>query len=230
LPIVIYKKFFDLSFPNIPESERYTIETAGLAIAAYERTLFANQSGFQKWLKGDEDAMTNEQKQGAILFFAHNCADCHTGPALNNMEFHAYGVNDLSNGSYSINVTSNDLEHLGRGGFTEIPEDNYKFKVPQLYNLKDSPFYGHGSSFNTIEEIVRYKNEAVSQNPDVPASYLDPTFVPLGLNDDEIADLTAFIETGLYDDRLERYVPDSVPSGACFPNSDATSIDDLGCN
>jgi cytochrome c peroxidase len=106
----------------------------------------------------------------------------------------------------------------------------YKFKVPQLYNLKDSPFYGHGGTLRSIREVITYKNEAVPQKTTVPAAQLAEDFVPLGLTDQEIDALVAFIENALYDPNLDRYVPETLPTGQCFPNADPMSQEDLGCN
>lgn len=224
-----YKHFFDAAFPEIPETERYNKEFAGLAIAAFERTLFANKAPWQYWLKGNHSAMTDQEKRGAILFFGKAaCVDCHTGPALNSMSFHALGMDNLD-GPGVYGNSPDKPENKGRGGFTQKPEDMFKFKVPQLYNMKDSPFYGHGGNFNTIEAVVRYKNNGVAENPDVPESQLSPLFRPLGLDEAEIQDLTAFLETALHDPNLDRYVPQFVPSGFCFPNNDEQSRYDIGC-
>jgi len=227
-----YKNLCDVAFADTPEETRYTIEHAGLAIAAYERTLLANKAPFQQWLKGNKDAMTEKEKAGAILFFDKaKCNSCHTGPALNTMAFEAIGMNDLNSSSETTyGIGSEDQSHLGRGSFTQKEEDNYKFKVPQLYNLKDSPFYGHGSSFRNIREVIAYKNKAEAENEQVPASQLSEHFKPLELSDSEIDDITAFIENALRDPNLNRYVPNSVASGMCFPNNDEISRGDLGCN
>jgi len=226
-----YDEMFDEAFPDIPKAERYTLEYAGLAIAAYERTLFANQAPFQLWLKGDQNAMSEEEKQGAIVFFGKgDCADCHTGPALNSMTFHALGMNDLNECDLPVfKATENSVENLGRGGFTGNTEDNYKFKTPQLYNLKDSPFYGHGSSMNTILQVVEYKNKAIPENPDVPTSQLASSFAPKNLTGEEISQLVAFLEEALYDPNLSRYEPSALPSGFCFPNNDDLSKQHTGC-
>jgi len=78
-----YKQMFDRAFANISASERYTNESAGLAIAAYERTIMASQSPFQKWLRGGTIWMSDEEKAGGILFFGKgNCVSCHNGPGL----------------------------------------------------------------------------------------------------------------------------------------------------
>lgn len=223
-----YKKYFDIAFADISEENRYNRETAGLAIAAYERTLLANEAPFQRWLRGERDAMTPTQKRGAALFFGKaNCGSCHKGPALNEMAFYALGMDDLNGPGVYGGV--DDATEKGRGGFTGKEEDMYKFKVPQLYNLKDSPFYGHGGTFRSIREVIEYKNEAIPAKSTVPSSQLAEDFKPLGLTADEINAITAFLQNGLYDPALDRYLPAYLPSGFCFPNNDDRSRQETGC-
>lgn len=227
-----YKQMFDAAFPNSSANERYTLQNVGLAIAAYERTVLSNQAPFQKWLQGEKDAMNETEKLGAILFFGEaGCADCHNSPALNSMEFHALGLKDLVDcPEETFKTTPDNPQNLGRGGFTGNTLENYKFKVPQLYNLKDSPFYGHGASIRSIREMVEYFNNGAAENPNVPSSQLAQEFIPLNLTNQEISQITAFLETALYDDNLKRYEPESLPTGNCFPNNDPLSRNDLGCN
>ena len=223
-----YKEMFDNVYGTYETDEQTLKELTGLAIAAYERTLFSNEAPFQKYLKGDQSAMTEEQKKGAILFFGKaNCVSCHTGPALNSMEFHAIGMHELK-GENTFNTEGEKGERLGRGGFTGDPNDNYKFKVPQLYNLTDVGFLGHGGNFNTVQEVIEYKNEAVAQNSEVPNEQLASAFEPLNLSAEEIQQLTTFVEEALYDPNLVRYVPESIPSGNFFPVNDPDSQDDTG--
>ena len=211
---------------------RYDREHAGLAIAAYERSILANQAPFQLWLNGNSNAMTAQEKEGAILFFGKaNCASCHNGPSLANMEFYALGMKDLfENQEATYGTDANSNENQGRFSFTKREEDKFKFKVPQLYNLADSPFYGHGSSFHSVRDVVVYKNKAVKENPNVPDSQLAEQFKPLGLSESEIDAITTFIEHGLRDPNLLRYQPLSIRSGNCFPFNDPQSRVDLGCN
>lgn len=229
-----YKEMFDNAFGDWPTDERYSREAAGLAIAAYERTLLATRAPFQQWLKGDQMALSEQELRGALVFFdlnKGNCVSCHTGPALNSMEFHGLGMNDLhlvAEDVFKVTETSNAVN--GRGGFTGRSEDMFKFKVPQLYNLSDSPFFGHGSSFRSVKAVVEYKNEAVAEKSTVPQSQLAAEFVPLGLTTSEINDLTAFLESALHDPDLKRFVPDALPSGNCFPFNDEASRSELGCN
>jgi len=224
-----YKDLFDNAFPNINESERYSRLNAGLAIAAYERTLLSNEAPFQLWLKGDETAMSDDELQGALLFFDKgNCYACHSGPGLNGMSFHALGMKDLEGANVMTEIDEDTKK--GRGGFTGNAQDDYKFKTPQLYNLKDVGFFGHGSSFKSIRDIVIYKNNAKHENTNVSEGNLSPMFIPLNLTEAEVDLLTSFVEKSLYDANLKRYIPDTLPSGNCFPNADTQSSIDMDCD
>jgi cytochrome c peroxidase len=224
-----YEDLYQAAFGTLSNDTVMSNVYAGLAIAAYERTLLATKAPFQKWLNGDVTALSAKQKEGAILFFGKaECYTCHNGPALSSMDFYALGMKDLDGpGVYLVN---DPTIKLGRGGFTGNSADDYKFKVPQLYNLINSRFYGHGASFHSVEEVIRYKNNATSENLAVPAGQLAAGFHPLHLSSEEIEAITDFIEHGLYDADLKRYVPANIPSGNCFPNNDYRSAHDRGCN
>jgi len=226
-----YKQYFDDAFGDLPAAERYTNLAGALAIAAYERTLLPNEAPFQKWLRGNSNALTPKQLEGAQLFFGEGkCTDCHAGPALNKMEFAAIGMKDLYQSSErTFRTDAENVENKGRGGFTKRAEDMFKFKIPQLYNLHDSPFYGHGASFTNLFDLIKYKSIANPENENVPLSQIDPRFTPLGLSEDEIDALTEFIAFGLRDDNLQRYVPTALPSGSCFPNADDLSQYEMEC-
>jgi cytochrome c peroxidase len=225
-----YKGFFDMAFPEFPEEERYTQLTGSLALSAYLRTVMTQEAPFQKWLRGDHNAMTEQQKRGALLFFSKGkCYTCHEGPALNANEFYAVGVKDLYETGEAFFTGENDFRNFGRGDFTGREEDMFKFKVPQLYNLKDAAFYFHGSSKRSLREVVEYFNKGVPENPRVPSANIAPQFHPLYLSEQEVNDLTEFLEHGLFDPNLQRYTPMELPSGNCFPNGDQLSKVDMGC-
>jgi len=228
-----YVALFEAAFPD--GSEDHTVDAAK-AIAAFERTILANEAPFQEWLKGDDSAMNSDEIAGVTLFFGKaGCGSCHTGPGLSSkagasedeMCF-AIGFADFDPNHPQITGSVDAASSKGRGGFTREEADNYKFKVPQLYNLTETSIFGHGASFTSVREVVAYKNAAVSQKS-LPASTFDPRFVSLGLTDEEIDQITTFLETGLYDHNLERYVPTSLPSGNCFPVNDSIAKADLGC-
>ena len=225
-----YTFLFDQVFADVPVEERYTIATASLAFSAYIRTILANRAPFQDWLKGDREALGYEEKKGAILFFEKaQCIQCHYNQNLGSSEFHALGVTDMDQ-IPSYNTSPDDRRNLGRGGFTLQPEDNYRFRVPGIYNLQGANFYFHGASKTSLRDLVEYKNAAQSENSRVPQDLISSKFKPIGLTEEEKYHLIAFLENGLQDPDLKRYVPTSVLSGNCFPNADEASQLDLGCN
>jgi cytochrome c peroxidase len=221
---VEYQKLFAEAFPDRPyvKAEVEDIKRSGLAIAAYERTLLANEAPFQQWLKGDENAMSQAELRGATTFFTSSCIQCHSGANLATSDFRSVGFVDHPEDFTGLN--------LGRGAATKQAKDDFKFKIPQLYNLADSSPYGHGASFKTIRAVVEYFNEGTPQNLEpVDAGNLSVWFRPLHLSPQTVDDLVLFLETSLHDPNLTRYVPDKLPSGLCFPNNDSISRQMLDC-
>ena len=228
-----YTAMFDAAFPDIPVEERYTRQTAAFAIAAYFRTILTNEAPFQKWLKGDVSAMTDQQKRGAMVFFGKaGCVSCHNSPSLNSDPhlFFSLGVyNHFQTGYNVFRTDRHDKRNLGRGGFTGREEDMNHFKVPQLYNLKDFGFYFHGASKTSLKDVVEYFNDGIPENQDIPITQITPLFRPLHMTQDEMDDLVEFLENGLYDPNMLRYKPEVTMSGNCFPNNDPQSKEDMGC-
>ncbi len=229
-----YTPMFDNAFPEFSESERYTRLTGAFAIAAYLRTILTNEAPFQKWLKGDMAAMSEQQKEGAVVFFEKaGCVRCHNSPSLNSLphQFFSLGVKNLNETGYSVFRTGRlDKRNQGRGGFTGNKEDRNKFKVPQLYNLKNVGFYFHGASKTSLKDVVEYFNDGIPENRDISVIEIAPYFRPLNLTKEEIDNLVEFLENGLYDPNLSRYAPSQILSGNCFPNNDPQAQIDMGCH
>lgn len=228
--------YYQMLLDAFPEFSRDELgKSSTRAIAAFERTILSNKSPFQMWLRGDEFAMSQKEISGAEVFFGDGgCVACHQGPALSSpvgatsdQVFFAVGFDDLDTNDIIGEVA--DGVRLGRGGLTGDPADNYKFKIPQLYNLADINVFGHGGSFSSVREVVEYKNAGVAQN-DASTSNLDYRFVPLNLSSSQIDDLVAFLEVSLRDPDLMRYEPTELPSGLCVINNDETSRSELGCD
>ena len=158
-----YRALFDKAFSDYSLEERYSPETASFAISAFLRTILTYDAPFQEYLKGDFTAITSQQKKGAELFFGKaRCIKCHNSPSFSAMDFYALGTKDMyENGG--LNTGPDDPRILGRGFFTGNEADNYKFKVPQLYNLKDYTHFFHGSSKRTVRDVIEFKNKAVSR-------------------------------------------------------------------
>lgn len=212
---------YDGLWTSVWGDEPVTAERIGLTIAAYERTVFASRAPFQRWLKGDSRAMTLAEKRGALVFFGQRsrCTDCHTGPALSTMAFYALGMPDMPGAP----------PDPGRGGLTGEETDRFTYKVPQLYNLTDAGFMGHGSSFRTIREVVDYYVNGIPAVT-LPPGRVTNQFHPLELTEQEVEDLIIFLESALNDPDLDRYQPASVPSGGCIPANDPAARRDLGCD
>ena len=228
--------YYDMLLEAFPEFSKDELnKSSTLAIAAFERTILANKAPFQMWLRGDEAAMSEKEIAGAKVFFGDGgCVACHQGAALSSpvgatadQVFFAIGFDDLDANAI-IGEVANGVR-LGRGGFTGDPADNYKFKVPQLYNLADIAVFGHGGSFSSLREVVEYKNNGIAQN-DASIGNLDYRFVPLQLSSTQIDNLIEFLEVSLRDPDLMRYEPTSLPSGLCVINNDEKSRSDLGCD
>jgi len=215
-----YRRLFESAYADGSDNVK---RDAAKAIAAYERTVLANRAPFQLWLRGDDSAMTDAELTGAMLFFGKaDCSECHQGPALSSKTgatesamFMSIGFADFDPENHGqVHGVITDADRNGRGGFTNDPSDRLKFKIPQLYNLKDTEVFGHGGTFSSIRAVIEYKNKAIPQTGVLP-EFLDARFKPLNLTPDEVDSLQHFLTTGLYDPDLMRYQPSSVPSGEC---------------
>lgn len=208
------KDDFDRTFSHIPKHRRYSAETAALALDAYQRNVIPYDAPFQQYLRGDISAMRENEKRGAVLFFGKaGCVNCHNSPAFssNSDEFYAVGFKDLDqhpDKSVIINKKEDKIpDNLGREMMTCDANDKYTYKTPQLYNLRDFIFFGHGSSLTSVSSVINYFNEASSENSRVTYNYLSSDFKPLRLSSSEMKDLESFLVNALYDDDMERYVP-----------------------
>jgi len=225
-----YTDLFNEAFPEIPENERYTVMTGSLAFSAYIRTIISDKAPFQSYLKGNTSALSYDEKKGAVLFFGKAlCTNCHYQENLGSLEFHALGVKDMYQRP-SFDAHPDDRRNKGRGGFTLDEADDFKFKVPGIYNVHETPFFFHGSSAESLEEVIEYKNLALTENDNVSQELISDEFQPLNLTEEEKNQLVLFIKNGLRDPDLTRYAPQDLPSGNCFPNADLQSIIDIGCN
>lgn len=177
------------------------------AIASFERSLIANNSRFDQFLKGDSNALTVIEQEGLEEFIEVGCAACHSGPMLSDYQLHVVGTPDLilSNGT--------QLADLGAGQFD--------FRTPTLRNLNLTGPYMHNGIFETLEEVVQFYQQA-SQGEDIHPSLsqqdLAPQIRQLEMGDGDADDegdinaIVSFLKT-LQDDQFDKTIPESVPSG-----------------
>ena len=122
------------------------------AIEQFERTLITPGSAFDKWLRGDDAAITSEQLAGYELFKKYDCATCHVGPNLGGLSYELMGLRRHYFADRGLELTNEDN---GRFKETEQERDRHRFKVPGLRNVEHTWPYYHDGTRETLEEAVR---------------------------------------------------------------------------
>jgi cytochrome c peroxidase len=175
-----YKPYFEKAFGP---GDVVTMDNAAKAIAAYERTLITPGSAYDRYVKGDKAALSDQQVQGMETFASVGCAGCHQGPAFNGpalpvgtaffMKFPTYTDNDYV-AQYKL------TEDPGRASVTKEVADEGMWRVPTLRNLMVTAPYMHTGTVKSLPEAVR-----------VMAS----TQLDRALSDIEVGNIVAFLET-----------------------------------
>lgn len=187
--------------------ERINPQRIGNAISSFERTLVFDDAPIDRYMGGDEGALTDQQERGLALFMGKgNCIACHNGPNLTDNLFHNLGVpDDHVRGDpqvlASIRFDAQRTEYKdwatleedpGRAQITHDPVDFGAFRTMGLRNVKDSPPYMHNGALATLADVVRFYNDGGGQHPNK-----SELMQPLSLSDQEIEDLVVFLEEAL---------------------------------
>lgn len=130
--------------------EGLTPATVVAAIAEFERSL-PRPSRFDRWLGGDERAISNEELSGYRVFKRHGCASCHQGVNIGGNLYQRFGI--MAN--YFATKKELTAADLGRYNVTHREEDRYIFKVPSLRNVALTAPYFHDASVASLEDAVR---------------------------------------------------------------------------
>lgn len=138
------KKTFERLYP-----EGLSPATIVAAIAEFERSL-PRPSRFDRWLNGDERAISSEELSGYRVFKRHGCATCHQGVNIGGNLYQRFGV--MAN--YFATKKELTPADLGRYNVTHREEDRHIFKVPSLRNVALTAPYFHDASAATLEEAV----------------------------------------------------------------------------
>jgi len=137
-----YRDAFAAAFPG--ETNPMTYDNVGNAIGAFERQLLT-PSRWDRFLGGDDAALTPAEKQGLNEFLATGCQGCHNGAFMGGQMFQRLGV---------VQPWPNKSD-LGRYTVTKAPADSMVFKVPSLRNIAETGPYFNSGSVATLEEGVR---------------------------------------------------------------------------
>lgn len=220
-----YVKLFTQAFDREPG-----METVGMAIASYERTLNSANSAFDRWYYGHEkQALSASAERGFRLFTGKaNCSNCHTiaedHALFTDHALHNTGIGyaeamstglapqriQVSPGVYIdvapevlASVSEPKVNDLGRYEVTQKPEDRWKYKTPTLRNISLTAPYMHDGSKASLTEVVEFYDQGGIAN-----ETLDPLIKPLNLTNREKTDLTAFL-TSLTGDNTEELISDA---------------------
>lgn len=131
-------------------------ETITHAIAEYEKTLVTPNSPFDRYLKGEKDAMTAEQVKGYDLFKQYSCATCHAGVNMGGLSYELMGkrANYFKDRELILKSGLTDSDN-GRYAQTGVERDRYRFRTPGLRNIELTYPYYHDGSIVTLEDAIR---------------------------------------------------------------------------
>ncbi len=194
-----------------------TMETVGMALADYQRALNSADSPFDRWYFGkQEDAVSEQVKRGFEIFSGKGqCTTCHLVhedyALFTDHELHNTGLGYLASMGTTSETTRVQLapgifadvdneiiervsrpkeNDLGRYEVTENPHDRWKFRTPQLRNVALTSPYMHDGSMQTLREVMEFYNQG-----GIPNEILSPLIKPLGLTNEEMDDVVAFMES-----------------------------------
>lgn len=183
-----YVAMFEEAFPE--EAEPVTPTTIAKALSAFQRSMVSKRSPYDRYVAGDEGALSEEAALGMERFAAAGCASCHVPPLF-------------ESNVYARRVDSDDE---GRAAITERTEDLGAFRVPTLRNLRETGPYFHDGRLTKLEEAVALEAQVARERGEG---------VPLSEEDERLVSI--FLRKALMDRSLEPDRPHEVPSGLPVP-------------
>lgn len=198
----IWDKSFSAAFPK--ESAGITMDKTARAIAAYVRSLAPFNAPFDRYLKGEDRAMTATQQWGFNLFMGKaQCGTCHFAPLFNGLtppeyqltEFEVLGTTATANLQEPISDTD-------KGRYEVFPITFYRqaFKTPTVRNAAVTAPYMHNGIFATLEEVIEFYDKGGGAGVGIATDNQTLSAAPLLLTAEEKKALVSFMET-LTDDK-----------------------------
>jgi cytochrome c peroxidase len=154
-------------FPEVAAGAPIDFTMFGRAIAEFEFTLIFADAPLDRFARGDRQAMTVQQKEGALVFFGQGrCASCHkvAGPSnemFSDFEMHVVGVPQIAPefgaglGNVIFDGPARD-EDFGLEQISGNPADRYKFRTSPLRNVALQPAFFHNGAFTRLEDAIRH--------------------------------------------------------------------------
>jgi len=224
-----YRKLFAKSFPALKTGAPITYEMFAQAIAEFEFTLTFANAPIDRFARGELNALSIDEKQGALLFFgAARCSVCHSVSGESNEMFsdfqeHVIGVPQIAPSSTNATFDGPGFnEDFGLEQVTGDPADRYKFRTSPLRNVALQPTFMHNGAFTHLDDAIRHHlnvmDSALSYSPadqNLPSDLsgppgpmkpvlarLDPALsTPIVLTESQFEQLLAFVRDGLLDPR-----------------------------
>jgi cytochrome c peroxidase len=168
-----YRELFARAYPE----EKISLDTVAKALAVFERGVVSGKASFDRWINGDENAISDDAKRGFVLFNTKaSCVSCHSGWRFTDDSFHDIGIND---------------EDIGRGKHLKLLSQQHAFKVPGLRNITHRGPYMHNGQEKTLMDVIEFYN----RGGDVKRESLSQQIKPLNLTDLEKQQLVSFLKT-----------------------------------
>lgn len=198
-----YRRLFSQAFGQ-PEKDAVNIPNILTALSAFERTLLSTDSRYDRYVLGDEAALSDAEKRGLNVFRGLNtrCFECHVPPSFSGTGLFTVGVPPVKGDPPDI------------GAMAQNPTEGMResFKVPTLRNIALTAPYMHNGSMKTLEEIIDFygKGGGAGVGHDLPN--INRQVMKFKLHGTEKEDLAAFLKS-LTDDSRKPMAPEKVPSG-----------------
>jgi len=167
-----YADHFAAAFPG--ESDPITLANAQKAIAVFEATLITPNAPFDRFLKGDQSALSPTEKAGLAAFMDKGCSACHNGIGIGGGMYAPFGVVEKPGAEF--------LPPADKGRFmvTKTPSDEYVFKVPTLRNIAlTAPYFHTGAAWDLRQAVA----------------VMGDSQLGIQLTDDEVDKITAFLDS-----------------------------------
>ena len=198
-----YRARFEEAFPNEP----VTFAALAKAIACFERTIVGGRSRFDEFVAGDAAALTDAELIGLDLFRREaRCTNCHHGPVFSDGRFHDLG----------LSFYGRSREDRGRHAVTGDPKDVGRFRTPTLRDVTRTTPLTHTGMFELSGVLNMYNAGMVTlkrqdfQRDDPLFPVKSPHLKPLNLNQQDLADLAAFL--GTLEEPRHRMMPPDLPT------------------
>ena len=226
-----YRLLFEAAYPGTRFSDM-TFAHASNAIAGFIINQFTfNRTPWDRFLAGNDGALTSGQMIGAQTFLTIKCSICHNGATFSDDQFHNVAVAQLGPGEGNGPSGRDDF---GRMNVTGLASDQYRFRTSPLRNAELTGPYGHDGALKTLRAFVEHYSESDLKLLAYDPSQLEPKLQGTVLNtfpgilaqrdtllngvvltDDIVDQLMAYM-SALTDDAardLSRSIPRRVPSG-----------------